>query len=137
MFHSKLLTLSLSLLLLVLVGCGSNKDGLGTVTGTLLIDGKPAPAGVRLEFDPVTKGVRGSTAITNESGQFEAIYSISKNGVRQGECVVKLMPPDAPPPTPGKKPKLPFPEKYYEEIIQVDIGPGDHSFELEISRNDG
>lgn len=134
MRKSSLLILGLSVVLLAACGCGpGDKTTFGGVTGTVYIDGKPAPAGLKLEFDPVTKGVRGSTAVTNASGQYEAVYSLSRNGVRQGECVVKLVPPERIP-APGKKRKLPFPEEYYESIQQVNIGPGNITLDLEISK---
>ncbi|TWT39464.1 hypothetical protein [Blastopirellula retiformator] len=134
MHFSKLSSLGLLLALLAAVGCSpSNQSSLGTVTGTLHIDGKPARAGINLEFDPVEKGVRGSTATTDDSGQFEAIYSLTRNGVRLGPCVVKLVPPEAVPTSRSAKRKLPFPDQYYEEIQQVDITSGYNTIELAIS----
>ena len=134
MFKPTSTTPVLLVAVLAFAGCSSNDDGFGKVTGTVLVDGQPASAGLRIDFDPVTKGVRGSSAVTDDSGQYEAIYSLSRNGVRQGDVVIKLMKPEIPPPAPGKKPKLPFPEEYYEEIQQVNIGPGQHTIDLEISK---
>ncbi|PQO43269.1 hypothetical protein [Blastopirellula marina] len=132
---TKLTSIALLLALSAAFGCSpSNQAGLGTVTGSVLIDGQPAPAGLRLEFDPVEKGVRGSTAITNKSGQYEAEYSISRKGVRTGECVVKLVPPETVPTANGKRPKLPFPDQYYEEIRQVNIESGHNTVDIEISK---
>lgn len=119
----------------IATGCGSNSDvSIGTVTGTLLVDGQPAPAGIRIEFDPVAKGVRGSTAVTDESGNYEADYSLSTKGVRLGTCVVKLELPNEVPPAPGQMPKRPFPNEYYEEIRQVNISAGHNTVDLEISK---
>lgn len=126
----------LLLALIATVGCGSsNQASLGTVTGILLVDGQPARAGINLEFDPVEKGVRGSTATTNAAGQFEAEYSITRKGVRLGQCVVKLVPPETVPTAGSGKRKLPFPEQYYDEIQQVDITSGHTSLELAISKS--
>lgn len=128
--------LGLLLTLLITTGCGSSSEvSIGTVSGTVFIDGQPAPAGLQLEFDPVTKGVRGSTAVTNESGQYEAEYSLSTKGVRLGTCVVKLVQPNVAPPAPGQMPKRPFPNEYYEEIRQVTISGGHNTIDLEISKN--
>lgn len=125
-------TLLLLLPLLLAAGCfNSNQSSLGTVSGTVLVDGKPA-SGVRLEFDPLEKGVRGSTAVTNSSGNYEAIYSLSRDGVRLGPCIVKL---EAPLTMPGDKSKLPYPEEYYEEIRQVEITSGHNTVDLEISKS--
>ncbi|MFN3150845.1 hypothetical protein [Bremerella sp.] len=126
---------ALLLVLLLTAGCGSGSDvSMGTVTGTVFVDGQPAPAGLQIEFDPTTKGVRGSTAVTNDSGQYEAEYSLSTKGVRLGTCVVKLVQPNVAPSAPGQKPKLPFPNEYYEEIRQVDISAGHNTVDLEISK---
>ena len=128
-------SLALLFLLLITTGCGSSSDvSIGTVTGTVFIDGQPAPAGINIEFDPTTKGVRGSTAVTDESGNYEANYSLSTKGVRAGSCVVKLAQPNVAPPAPGQKPKWPFPNEYYEEIRQVTISPGHNTIDLEISK---
>lgn len=127
--------LGLLLVLLTAVGCGSGSDvSIGTVTGTVFIDGQPAPAGLNIEFDPVAKGVRGSTAVTDDSGNYEAEYSLSTKGVRLGTCVVKLVQPNVAPPAPGQTPKRPFPNEYYEEIRQVNISAGHNTIDLEISK---
>lgn len=136
MYVAKRLSLPLLLTLLTALGCNNaNQAGLGTVTGTVLIDGQPAPAGLQLEFDPVEKGVRGSTAVTDAAGYYEADYSISRKGVRLGECVVKLVPPTNAPPAVGKKRNLPYPDQYYEEIRQVQIEAGSNQVDLEISKS--
>lgn len=127
--------LGLMLVLLITTGCGSSSDvSIGTVTGKVFIDGQPAPAGIRIEFDPVAKGVRGSTAVTDESGNYEADYSLSTKGVRLGTCVVKLEQPTEAPPAPGQMPKRPFPNEFYEEIRQVNISAGHNTVDLEISK---
>lgn len=119
----------------VAVGCGpGDQAGLGTVTGAVLINGQPAPAGLHLEFDPVEKGVRGSTAVTDSAGRYEAEYSISRKGVRTGQCVIKLVPPETMPSANGKRAKLPFPDNYYEEITQVQVEAGRNTFDLELTK---
>lgn len=137
MFSDRYVPLLAAFMLISIVGCGGgNQSDLARVTGTVLVDGQPAPAGVKLEFDPVTQGVRGSTAVTDASGAYEAVYSISRNGVRLGECVVKLAVPEVAPSKPGQKPKLPFPEKYYQEIRRVDITGGSNQLDFEISQTE-
>lgn len=132
----KWLTPGILLLVLGVLGCSSGSQvEMGTVTGTVFVDGSPAGAGLQLEFDPVTKGVRGSTAVTDASGNYEAEYSLSTKGVRTGPCVVKLVAPETAPPAPGRKRKLPFPDPYYDEIRQVTISPGHNTVDLEISKS--
>jgi len=114
-------------------GCSQSDSKLGKVTGTVFVDGQPASAGLKIEFDPITKGVRGSTAVTDETGRYEAVYSLSRKGVRKGDCVVKLVLPEVAPPRPGRKAKLPFPAQYYDSIQQVSIN-GSTTVDLELSK---
>ncbi|TWT39466.1 hypothetical protein [Blastopirellula retiformator] len=135
MYAARVSGLLLLLSLSAIGGCGKKEDvEFGSVTGTLMIDGQTSPAGVKLVFDPLEKGVRGSIATTDESGFFEAVYSASRNGVRTGACVIKLEPPLVVPKTGSGKPKLPYPEKYYEEIQQVNVHGGHTTLELKISK---
>ncbi|MEW4562712.1 hypothetical protein AB1K70_09310 [Bremerella sp. JC770] len=121
--------------LLLVSGCyNNNLSTLGSVTGTVYINGKPAPKGINIEFDPVEQGVRGSNATTDASGQYEADYTLTRKGVRLGECVVKLSPPLVVPKGPRHKRKLPYPEEYYEEITRVEITSGYNTVDLEISK---
>jgi hypothetical protein len=56
----------------VIAGCGSDRPPLGSLTGTVTLDGKPVQyAG--LMFSPVDGG-RPSVGGTNEKGEFEAMY---------------------------------------------------------------
>ena len=115
------------------VGCQKN-DGVATLTGTLLIDGKPAPDGVALSFDPSVRGKRGSAGFTDADGNFEAIYSMSRKGVQVGECIARLANGvDMEPPKPGKSLNRAYPDKYYLEIKTFIVEPGRNKIELEIT----
>ena len=119
----------------VTAGCG-NPDGIAQLEGTVTIDGKPAPEGLAITFDPVEKGVRGSSGITDGKGNYHAIYSIHQDGVAIGECVARLTNGiDTAPPKPGKKVKSPYPEKYYLEIKRFTVEPGSNTVDLEITTN--
>ncbi len=133
MHHIKYVPLAIALVAITLPGCGGGSQ-LGAVNGTVTVDGQPAPAGLKIEFDPVEKGVRGSTAVTKDGGHYEAVYSLSRNGVRTGPCVVKLVFPEVAP-KPGKKPSLPYPEQYYEKIKQVEISSWSNTVDLELSKS--
>ena len=61
----------------LLVGCGG--PSLGTVTGTVTIDGKPAP-NVTVTFVPEAGG-RASTGVTDSEGKYELLYSVDKGAL--------------------------------------------------------
>lgn len=72
----------------VLSGCGS---GVGaTVTGLLTIDGKPAPAGVRIDFEPQVENASSSTGFTDARGEYEMRFNVNKVGVMPGESLVRV-----------------------------------------------
>ncbi|QDU78139.1 hypothetical protein Pan97_52210 [Bremerella volcania] len=136
---SKLLS---AVLLAAAVGCGGS--GLPSLTGTVTIDGKPAPAGVAIQFSPIAEGGSPSYAQTDEQGKYEAQFSFNKTGIQPGEHSVKLIPGSVVTPMPeigpdgrpvGPPPKNPLanlPKSYWEEIevIQVDAGSNTHDIAL-------
>ena len=71
-------------------GCGSgaNLPDLGTVTGTVTLDGKPL-VGVTVKFVPANG--RTSSAITDASGKYELTYNADNNGAEVGEHTVYVM----------------------------------------------
>ena len=72
------------------VGCGSG--ALPSLSGTVTIDGNPAPAGVALQFSPTSEGGSPSYAQTDANGNYEAQFSFNKTGIQPGEHSVKLIP---------------------------------------------
>ncbi|MFN3150843.1 carboxypeptidase regulatory-like domain-containing protein [Bremerella sp.] len=129
-------------LLAAAAGCGGS--GLPSLTGTVTIDGKPAPAGVALQFSPTAEGGSPSYAQTDADGKYEAQFSFNKTGIQLGEHSVKLIPGSVETPMPeigpdgkpvGPAPKNPMgslPKSYWEEIevIQVEPGSNTHDFAL-------
>ena len=73
---------------LFLSGCGSPIGA--TVTGLLTIDGKPAPAGVRIDFQPQVENASSSTGFTDARGEFEMMFNVNKKGVMPGESLVRI-----------------------------------------------
>jgi len=93
--HSLRLQLVLSLTLMTLAGCG-NTSGLpegetGTVSGTLTIDGKPAPAGYNVVMLHSESGLAASGA-TDASGAF-SLQTRGNQSVLAGEYNVGVTPP--------------------------------------------
>jgi hypothetical protein len=73
---------------LSLSGCGS---GVGaTVTGLLTIDGKPAPEGVRIDYQPEGENASSSTGFTDAHGEYEMMFNVYKVGVMPGECLIRV-----------------------------------------------
>jgi len=69
-------------------GCGYSIGA--TVTGQLTIDGKPAPAGVRIDFEPQVANGSSSTGYTDARGEFEMMFNVNKKGVMPGESLVRI-----------------------------------------------
>ena len=75
--------------ILALAGC--NSDGLVTLKGKVTVDGAPAPAGISLQFQPLSEGSP-SYAITDADGNYEAEFSFSKKGIMVGKHRVSFIP---------------------------------------------
>jgi hypothetical protein len=72
----------------LLPGCGS---GVGaTVTGLLTIDGKPAPEGIRIDYQPEGENASSSTGFTDARGEYEMMFNVHKVGVMPGECLIRV-----------------------------------------------
>lgn len=85
--HS-VLTLSALLVGLMATGCGDSGPPLGRVTGTVTIDGQPA-SGVTVNYQSADGG-RGSSAVTDENGQYDLIYSPTRTGALVGTHNVSI-----------------------------------------------
>lgn len=66
-----------------MVGCGPRGVG-ATASGILKIDGKPAPAGIRVDFQPDGPKGSPSTGITDEKGRYELWFTPGNKGVMPG-----------------------------------------------------
>lgn len=81
--------------LLVLTGClsacgggASDMPEVGTVTGTVTLDGNPV-AGATVSFWP-KEGGRTSTGVTDENGRYELEYMPGVKGAKIGRCQVSV-----------------------------------------------
>lgn len=90
--HKKFAALVLAFAALPLIGCGGPSVPVGSVSGTVTIDGQPA-SGVTVSFQPVESG-RGSTGVTNEEGYYELVYSASTEGALIGKHKVGIRGPE-------------------------------------------
>ncbi len=136
---SKLMIPLAVVLVATAAGCGGS--GLPSLTGKVTIDGKPAPAGVAIQFSPTVEGSP-SYAQTDANGNYEAQFSFNKTGIQLGEHSVKLIPgsveapmpeigpdgrPTGPPP---KNPMADLPKAYWEEIEVIQVDPGSNSHDI-------
>ena len=122
----------------VVGGCGPRGVG-ATASGTLTIDGQPAPAGVRIDFQPAGPKGSPSTGITNDKGSYELWFTPGNKGVMPGECRVMVQrPPVAGPDGPrqmseGMK-NIRIPSAFAGEqspLIRT-VKPGHNTIDIEI-----
>lgn len=85
----RLIILVVAALPLWAAGCGPRGVG-ATCTGTVTIDGKPAPAGIRIDFQPQGPGGSPSMGITDALGKYELRFTATRPGVMPGECLVRV-----------------------------------------------
>ncbi|MDR1957689.1 MAG: hypothetical protein LBQ54_01350 [Planctomycetaceae bacterium] len=110
----------------LLVGCNDSK--IGYVTGKVLIDGKPAKKDLVVRFHPQAEGGSPSTGITNENGNYEMHFSITKKGVQTGFNRVVVEYPDGEklPETPG------FLKEYNRNPLIYEVRPGRQTYDIHI-----
>ena len=70
--------------------CGCRPSVGATAVGTITIDGRPAPAGIRVDFEPQVKGASSSTGYTDANGCYELMFNVNTVGVMPGESLVRL-----------------------------------------------
>jgi hypothetical protein len=72
------------------VGCNPESlPGLGRVTGTVTMDGKPVP-NASLVFTPKESGATASLGRTDDTGNYELYYSRGNKGAKTGEHSVTI-----------------------------------------------
>jgi len=71
-------------------GCGGRSDrpALAPVQGRVTLDGQPLPS-AQVWFDPQAGG-RTSTAVTDDDGRFELLYTLGEKGAIIGEHDVRI-----------------------------------------------
>lgn len=76
--------------LAIVASDGCTKTAGSTVIGHLTIDGKPAPAGIRIDFEPQVENGSSSTGYTDNHGRYEMRFNVNRLGVMPGESVVRI-----------------------------------------------
>ena len=123
-------------LTVVAAGCGR---GVGaTAIGLVTIDGKPAPAGIRIDFQPQRPDGSPSMGITDPKGRYELFFTAARKGVMPGECLVRLsvIPEDGPdgiPRVPEALRGVRIPGSYgLQSTLTRTVKPGWNKIDIEI-----
>jgi hypothetical protein len=122
-----------------MTGC-SNSD-FGEVTGTVTIDGEPAPAGLNIIFEPQVEGGSQSGGITQEGGAFEMHFTRDQKGVMVGTSIVRIEKSDdfdeeAAIATSGSEAvdRLRIPPEFgSESTFEVEVKPGEQVIDIPIT----
>lgn len=75
-------------LALTVAGCQPSVGA--TATGTISINGKPAPAGIVVRFQPQVPRSSASIGVTDAAGRYDLRFNARIRGVMPGESVVSL-----------------------------------------------
>ena len=113
------------LALFLLAGCArTDQPALGTVHGTITLDGKPL-RGVTVSFHPLDGG-RQSYDKTDDQGGYNVVYLRDIRGAKVGKHRVTIRS------VGGDKPEKEIvPARYSAEtILQVDVTSGDNQFDF-------
>jgi hypothetical protein len=74
----------------LLFGCNrEGLPGLGRVSGTITVDGKPVPEAL-VTFEPVDGSAAPAMGRTDSSGLYELYYSRGNKGAKTGENIVRV-----------------------------------------------
>jgi hypothetical protein len=129
------LTLTLASLCLVfaLVGCGASTPELGSVTGTVKIDGNPTPD-LEVTFVPEGGGI-GSSGKTDASGNYELLYDGRAKGAILGSHLVRISSAAGGGEAGGEAAVAPIdipPSYNTESTIKKSVAAGTNKFDFEI-----
>lgn len=121
---------------LLLAGCGGS--GLPGVTGTVTVDGQPAPEGLRVHFQPDVPNSSSSTGITDEMGRYVMKFNPSTPGVMTGISRVRVdiprnIGPEGIPFIPPQFKGMKIPSEYGDEsTLTFDVKDGSNTFDIDI-----
>ncbi len=121
--------------LLWCLGCSGRSDlpDLGTVSGTVTVDGKPT-AGIMVHFSP-DGGGRTSTGVTDSSGHYELNYTADAEGAVVGKHKVTLSAnseaaSDDQLDLSGSNSAIP--DKYKGRTFEFDVKAGSNTFDIKL-----
>ena len=112
-----------------LSGCG-NPD-FSTVTGTVTLDGQPAPEGIYVLFSPQVEGRSTSYGVTRIDGTYEMWFTRSQKGARVGENVVRLVIPYSDHLNTLEGVHIP-PEYNRNSTLNFEVKPGSNTYDIAV-----
>ncbi len=130
-------------LVMASIGCG---NGLSSLTGTVRVDGQPAPEGVSLEFSPTAAGGAPSYGSTDSQGRYEAAFTFREKGIQPGASR-SISSRRAGPGGPSKMPEFgpdgkpivvasvtpkKFPDAYFQEIQKIQVESGSNKIDIDL-----
>lgn len=126
---------------LVAIGCGGQGDQpeLGTVRGTVTMDGKPLP-GAKVIFNP--KEGRPSVGTTDREGKYELDYTADIQGAKIGSHTIRIV--TAEEEIPGKEGVIDeksnsydqekIPAKYnVKSTLREEVAPGENTLDFALT----
>lgn len=122
-----------------LLGCGESGPKVGTVTGTVKLDGDPVE-GAFVTFMPLfSDGTECQSAEkTDASGAFEMQYSIDKKGVLLGEHQVTISTKDFEKQPDGSNKTIPeeIPKWYYgpDSVLRFTVEEGENVADFDLTK---
>ena len=128
-------SLSLFVMLIAAIGCQRLPADMGSVSGTVTLDGKPVSQAM-VTFTPQTGG-RESFGVTNESGVYKLRYSSQEMGAKIGGHEVRICPVGIEPRQPRTKQQPAadgLPGHYYgNDFLVQQVAAGHNTIDLNLS----
>lgn len=132
-WHYVALLACVAVLAVPIAGCSKgNQPPLGSVTGTVTLDGKPL-ANADVTFQPVGPG-RAAMATTDDQGRYEMTYLNDVKGALVGSTVVMITTAKSGSDD-GKTPAVPerLPKRYHKEsTLKVEVAEGSNTFNFDL-----
>lgn len=123
--------------LILCAGCADPGPPLGTVTGTITLEGEPVKD-ADVEFHPLFNGGKIALSRTDENGDFEMQYSLERKGVLVGNHQVQITTRRSDKRADGSNVEIPerIPKWYWgpDGILEFDVKEGANVANFELTK---
>lgn len=115
----------------LLLGC---EIPLSEVTGSVVINGKPAPPGLKIVFQPQRDGAEPILSATDYKGRYQLIHRSGRTGIAAGTYVVSLGLWGEAAENPPELAAIKIPERYRigSSTLECTVGRAPKTFDIEI-----
>lgn len=125
------------LILAAVIGCGGSKSLGSSVTGTITVNGSPAPAGLAVSFQPVGDGAP-SFGATNSEGKYSLQMTPRLKGASPGENLVSVNMPvmeyaEGEEESATETPSFKILKDFRDGTHKVTVSPGQNTIDLEVA----